>query len=537
MLDRWFKEWVMFAKYRRWILVVLVLAVIGWVKFSPRLGVAPGGDAPSGGAEAGVGIAAEAAPTRGPVVVRKLGQLAFSPCTLAPEFGTQTVEAQCGRLLVPENHAVPSGRKISLAIAWLPAKGEAKPDPVFMLAGGPGQSALEAYPATASAYSEVNKTRDVILVDQRGTGGSNRLICKDSEGKSAIVEDDDYGLDAAKAFAARCATELSKKADLRFYSTSDAIQDLEAVRVAIGAAQINLSGGSYGTRVGQQYAKRYPAQTRTLTIDGIVPNTLILGNEHARNLESSLDSQFDRCVRTKGCVEKLGNPRARLNALMAQLRVAPPMVRYRDAITGEAKQEQLTAGHVATLTRMFAYAPAVAGLLPLELNEAAQGRYESLMALSKLLASTVGDQIMHGMQLSVICTEDAAELQADPADAGSLLGVDMINLLKAQCEVWPQGKRPADFRRPLTGAVPVLILSGEFDPVTPPRYGDVVQRSLPNSRHLVLRGQGHNTLGVGCMPKLFARFLDSADARKLDATCLDKLPYAVPFTGFYGWEP
>jgi pimeloyl-ACP methyl ester carboxylesterase len=274
-----------------------------------------------------------------------------------------------------------------------------------------------------------------------------------------------------------------------------------------------------------------------VTIDGIAPNTLILGNEHAKNLESSLDRQFERCASDKPCSEKLGKPRRNLDALMTLVKASPPMVRYRDAITGESKEEQLTAGHIATLARMFAYAPAVAGLLPLELNEAAQGRYEPIMALSNLLSSTIGGQIMHGMQLSVICTEDAGELKADSADVGSLLGVDMITVLQAQCSVWPQGQRPADFRKPLTGPVPALILSGEFDPVTPPRYGDEVLRGLPNGRHLIVRGQGHNVLPVGCMPKIFASFVDGADAGKLDVACLDKVPYAKPFTGFYGWEP
>ena len=330
---------------------------------------------------------------------------------------------------------------------------------------------------------------------------------------------------------------MSSTTDLRFYNTSDAIQDLDDVRAAIGATQVNLIGVSYGTRVAQQYARRYPAHTRTVTIDGVVPNTLVLGNEMARNLESSIDSQFNRCVASRSCVDKLGNPRARLNALMAQLKSAPPLVRYRDAITGEPREERLTPGHIASLARMFAYAPQIAGLLPLELNEAAQGRYEPLMALSKLLENSIGDQITYGMQLSVICTEDAAELKADSADVGSLLGIDMLATLQAQCAVWPHGPRPADFRQPLTGKLPVLILSGEFDPVTPPRYGDEVLKHLPSGRHLVVRGQGHNVLPVGCVPKLFARFVDTGDARKLDVACLDKVPYAVPFTGFYGWEP
>jgi len=519
----------MSRKIRLIIAAAVLLSLLGYRQFAHR---EPAAAEPA----AAVGDRDKATDTA-PAITRRLGQLSFTPCTLATATGTETVEALCSQLQVPENHAQPTGRRISLAIAWLPAKGERQPDPMFMLAGGPGQSALESFPDIAPAFAEVRKLRDIILVDQRGTGGSNKLICKDSKGSSAVVEDDDYGIDGAREFARRCAAELSKKADLRFYSTTDAIQDLDAVRAAIGAEQINLMGVSYGTRVAQQYAGRYPARTRTVTIDGIAPNTLILGNEHAKNLESSLDRQFERCASDKACAEKLGNPRQKLDALMTLVKASPPMVRYRDAITGESKQEPLTAGHIATLARMFAYAPAVAGLLPLELNEAAQGRYEPLMALSNLLASTIGGQIMHGMQLSVICTEDAGELKADSADVDSLLGVDMIRVLQAQCEAWPRGQRPAGFRKPLTGPVPVLILSGEFDPVTPPRYGDEVLRGLPNGRHLIVRGQGHNVLPVGCMPKIFASFVDGADVRKLDAACLDKVPYAKPFTGFYGWEP
>ena len=522
------------------IAILLAAAFIGWRHWQDKQ-QAPAKAAPTAAS------AADSRPTTDPsvgaagnapaAITRTYGKLQFTPCTLAPEFGTQSVDAQCTTLKVPENRAAPQGRQVELAIAWVPAKNDGEADPVFFIAGGPGQSSLDSYPGIAPAFAEVRKKRHVILVDQRGTGKSNKLICKDSQGKSAVVDEDTDSLQAATDFAARCAKTLAATADLRFYSTTDAIQDLDEVRGALGAPTVNLMGVSYGTRVAQQYAKRYPSRTRTVTIDGIVPNSLVLGNEHARNLERSLDSQFKRCQMTPGCTQKLGDPRAQLNAVMARLKADPPLVSYRDAITGESKQEKLTPGHVATLARMFAYAPQAAGLLPLELNEAAQGRYEPLMALSKLLVSTVGDQIMHGMQLSVICTEDAGELKADPADASSLLGTDLITVMSAQCGAWPHGQRPADFRAPLTGNTPVLILSGEFDPVTPPRYGDEVLKTLPNGRHLVVRGQGHNVLPVGCLPKLFASFVDSADAKKLDAKCLDAVPYAVPFTGFYGWEP
>ena len=402
-----------------------------------------------------------------PAPTRKLGRIAFTPCTLAPQFGAASVEAQCGTLSVAENPALPDGRKIALNIAWVPADEEADvlPDPVFMLAGGPGQAATDSYPQVAAAFNEVLKKRNVILVDQRGTGHSHPLACKDED----ETPDTDVSADAARRFAERCRALLSKQADLRFYTTTDAIRDLDDVRKAIGAAHVNLVGISYGTRVAQQYAMRYPHSTRTLVLDSVAPNTLYLGNEFAGNLESALDLQFGQCGKTPACAKALGNPRSRLDALMAKLRSDPPLVRYRDASSGQMKEERLLPAHVAGLMRMYAYTPLASSLLPLQLNEAANGRYEGLMALSKMLGSAMSEQMTFGMQLSVICSEDAAGFKADPAAAGTLLGNQFSEYLGAQCQVWPKGAMPADFHVPLATKVPALLMSGEFDPVTPPR--------------------------------------------------------------------
>jgi pimeloyl-ACP methyl ester carboxylesterase len=485
-----------------------------------------------------------------PVPKRMLGSLAFTPCTLAPQFGAASVEAQCATLPVAENPALPKGRTIGLHIAWVPADedGTTEPDPVFMLAGGPGQAATESYPQVAPAFREVLRKRNVILVDQRGTGQSNPLMCEDEQGDGA----EDGAARAAEAiaqaapadkadkardFAQRCRDTLSKKADLRFYTTTDAVRDLEAVRRAIGAQAINLVGISYGTRVAQQYAMRHPATTRTIVLDSVAPNTLILGNDFARNLEQALDLQFGRCGKVPACAKALGDPRSRLDALMARLRSDPPLVRYRDASSNAMREARLLPEHVAGLMRMYAYAPLASSLLPLQLKEASEGRYDGLMAMAKMLDNAMAGQMMFGMQLSVVCSEDAYGLKDNPDDAATLLGNQFADYLGAQCQVWPKGAMPADFHQPLRTRVPALLMSGEFDPVTPPRYGEEVAKALPNARHLVVRGQGHNVIGIGCMPKLFAQFIDTRDAKALDAKCLDKVPYAPPFTSFNGWEP
>jgi pimeloyl-ACP methyl ester carboxylesterase len=461
-----------------------------------------------------------------------LGSLEFTPCTLSSPLSRNSLEAHCTTFQVPEDRANPQGRKIALNIAWLAPEKQTdlQPDPVFFLAGGPGQAAVATYPQVDTAFAEVRKHRNVILVDQRGTGKSNLLACD-------TPESEDISPAAMQAEAGKCAAKLAGKADLRFYTTTDAVADLDAVRAAIGAEKINLVGVSYGTRVAQQYAMRHPQATRSIVLDSVVPNTQQLGNIFARNLDDALALQFAQCTQTPSCKDKLGDPRAELDALLARLRAQPVTVRYRDASSGEEREDVLRAETVAGLVRMYAYMPAAAALLPKLIHEAGAGRYENLMALAQMMQGDMKDSMAMGMQLSVVCSEDGESMVANQADEGTVLGNQMPQAMAAMCAAWPKGAAPADFHQPLAGNVPALVLEGEFDPVTPPRYGEEVVKTLPNGRLFVLRGQGHNVIGAGCMPKLFAQFVEKADAKTLDGACLEKLDYVPPFTSFNGWEP
>ncbi|MGH8081540.1 MAG: alpha/beta hydrolase [Lysobacter sp.] len=482
-----------------------------------------------------------AGPARGDThsaVKRHYGRIVFDPCTLSSAYAAGTIAAQCASFEVAENHAAPNGRKIKLHLAWLPAtdEGATDTDPVFFLAGGPGQAATESWALVDSAFREVRKHRNIVLIDQRGTGQSSPLTCRDAVGDSEGPQDEQTALANSIAAVERCAKAL--KVDPRYFTTTDAIADLDAVREAIGVAQIDVVGVSYGTRVAQQYAGRYPQHTRTVVLDGVAPNELVLGSEHARNLDSALTAQFKLCQQTPACRARFGaDPREQLRQLMARLQTTPVEVDYRDPNTGEPLRERVTAGHVAMLTRMFSYAPEAASLLPLMLNEADQGRYAPLMSLSKMLGNQLGEELNYGMQLSVTCAEDADLFVANPGDADTVLGDAMTQTLSAQCKVWPTGQRPKNFHEPFKSSLPVLLLSGELDPVTPPRYGEQVLKHLPNGRHLILRGQGHGSLRTGCTPKLLGQFIETADAKKLDARCLDALGYVPPFVSFNGWEP
>lgn len=462
--------------------------------------------------------------------VRTMGQIEFTPCELKSPRSPGFIEAECAMHVVPENPAAPDGRKIALNLTLVPAKSrEVKPDPVVFLAGGPGQGAGDAYLSAAAAFAPLRKTRHVLLVDQRGTGKSNRLPCPFPDWKSA----EPVTVPMMRRMADECRTELEKRADLRFYTTSDYIRDLESVRAAIGAPQFNLAGGSYGTRVALEYLRRHPDAIRSVFIDSVVPPELALAQEHARNLEDALGKMSARCLADEACRKRFGDPLASLRTL----RYSATPVRYRHPHTHEWTQAPFTRDTLGMVARLFAYAPESLSLLPLLLDEAANGRPEVILAQAEMVMQWVGDSLAHGMELSVICVEDEPWLKANPADRGTVIGAEFIEYVKTQCAVWPRGTAPADFKLPVVSDKPVLLLSGELDPVTPPRYAEQVAKTLSNSRNLLAKGQGHTPMAEGCMPKLLAEFVDKLNPKELDASCLDVLSDAPFFLNFAGPAP
>jgi len=464
-----------------------------------------------------------------------LGRLTFEKCRLEAANGQAPVPAYCTTLSVVEDIDLPTqaARLIDLHLAWLPPRqGSGTADPVFFISGGPGQSALQSYPQIAPAFADIRRTRGVMLLDQRGTGASNPLNC-------ALPEDENASIQSVQNAAQQCVDELSTRSDLRRYTTMEAISDLETVRKAIGAKHINLVGISYGTRVAQHYAQHYPGSTRTLVLDSPVPNDVSLATIPARNLDEALALQFARCSGDPLCYQTLGDPRIELERLLSQLRAEPATVHYRDANSGQMRTDTLHAENVAALVRLYAYHPASAALLPQLIHQANHGHYSELMALAQLARAQMHGTLALGMQLSVICSEDAPYLTMDalPDDRHTLLGNRPVQTLAALCHIWPHRLMPANFHQPLHSNVPALVLNGEFDPITPPRYGQQIAATLPNARHFTLPGQGHAVLSSGCLPKLLARFIETADVHHLEASCLDQLQPTAPFTSLNGWEP
>ncbi len=456
------------------------------------------------------------------------GAPVFDTCQIGDPAAGPRIAAECTTLTVPENPAAPEGRQVSLKIARLKAMtGEPEPNPLVLIAGGPGQSALESFPQTLHAFNEIRRRRDILLIDQRGTGSSNPLECPELMAPDAPANPDPA---AVRRAAAECVAALD--ADLRWYTTLDAVRDLETVRKALGEQAFALYGISYGTRVALEYLRRHPGHVEAVILDGVTVPGEALGPQIAADAQRALELMFTRCETAETCGARFPLLRENFAALRARLERAPVTVNVRDPFTGAPLETTFSWPRAAMLLRMYSYAPETVALLPLLLELAAEGDWQSF-AGSLLTLERQSERLLYvGMHNSVVCSEDAPRFPAlTPAPQAAdtpYLGTLTTELIGAMCAAWPTRTLPEDFFTPVTSDKPVLLLSGEADPVTPPANAARVAGHLSNSRHLVAPGQGHGVAWRGCVPELMAEFLEERNPAKLDAECLQELE-AAPF--------
>ncbi len=473
--------------------------------------------------------AGDSAPTTG---------LTLTPCQIEHPSHITVVSAECGTLAVPENPGAPQGRRISLYIARVPAINRRKAaDALFVLAGGPGQAATQFYAGVAPAFARIHRNRDIVLLDQRGTGRSNALSC---------ALDDDVVLHASAKQVTeetqRCLESLSTHADVAFYTTSVAVQDLDRVRAALGYERIDLYGSSYGTRVAQHYMRRYPNRVRSAILDGVVPVQAALGPQIAMDAESALTTILARCARESACREHFGDPAATYHALRDSLAARPALVDVPDPTTGEPTHLEFGPLHLATVLRLATYTSDEAALLPLALHVALHGgNFAPLAGQFLLMNRTYGDQLAYGMHNSVVCTEDVPFYPREGIDRAKLartfLGTTQLDALQRLCAPWPRGPIDADFHTPLRSSVPTLLLSGGNDPVTPEAYGEQAKRGLTDSLHVVLRDLGHGQLVAPCVDRLMAQFIVRGKAAGLDVSCTRQARPMPFFTSLSGPSP
>lgn len=471
-------------------------------------------------------------------VVATVGSIEFRECVL--EASGLDREVQCARHQVPEDHANPDGKKIELFMVRLPArKPKQEFEPMLFLAGGPGQAASDGYLHIDRNFAALAKERDFYLLDQRGTGHSNLFSCAGAMESEDLVE---LQTDPEKIqeFSLKCLEELP--GDPRQYTTSVAIKDFEAVRKALGFEQWNLFGASYGTRVGIHYMRRHPEAVRTAVLDSLVPPDLTLGTEIAFLSQAVLSHMYQRCAEDEACNSRFPNLETETEQLFARLKEEPIEVQAESFSSGQIETIQFTHAHLMLLVRMYLYNSSSLALLPPMLHEAAvNDNFAPLARAAKTASESMDDMLALGMHNSVMCTEDVrfygASDDLNRKNQNTYMGTAFLENLQAMCKAWPIGVMDEDFKEPLKSAIPVLLLSGEQDPITPPEYGDQVKQHLSNAKHLVVKGQGHFVSIQGCAPHLVAKFVSEASVEGLSADCLSRLSAAPLFINFNAPSP
>jgi pimeloyl-ACP methyl ester carboxylesterase len=439
-------------------------------------------------------------------------------------------ELFCGKLTVFENRETRTGRTIDLNVAVLPAFDQKnKAEPLFDLAGGPGASAVDAAGFYAREGKDYRRRHDVVCVEQRGTGESNRLAIWREKTPSYYLSEM-YPVD----YVQKMRHELEKRADLTKYTTSIAMDDLDDVRVWLGYDRINLLGGSYGTRAILVYMRRHPEHVRSAILVAVAPTDLKMPLHHSESAARAIDLLLGECERDATCSTTFPQIRDDWKNVLEQLEKQPARVEYSPPGKSAATTLEIHRGVFAEKIRTWMYDRDKAARIPLIVHHAADGDFAPF--LQQAVAPSIPDFVADGMYLSVTCAEDVPFIDQEEATkltAGNPFGNYRVFQQTRACGMWPRGEIPADFLEPVHSDAPVLIFSGNVDPVTPPKYGEQVARYLPNSRHVVIPEAAHGVDGLtnpDCFDRIAIEFLDKGDAKNLDVSCVERMappPFAT----------
>jgi len=422
----------------------------------------------------------------------------------------------CGKLTVFENR-----RTIDLNLVVLPGFDQkTKAEPMFTLAGGPGASSAEGAEFFAGAGKDYRRRRDVVCVDQRGTGKSNRLaIPRDKTANYYLGEM--FPIDYVKEMR----HALEQRADLTKYTTSIAMDDLDDVRAWLGYDKINLFGGSYGTQAALVYMRRHPEHVRSAILLAVAPTDLKMPLHHSESGARAMDLLLSECERDAACHAAFPQIRDDWTYVLAQLEKQPAHVKYSSDGKTAPTTVEIQRGVFAEKIRTWMYGRDKAARIPMIVHQAAGGDFTPF--LKQAIGPSIPDFVADGMYLSVTCAEDVPfinQQEAAKLNADNPFGNYRVFQQTRACGLWPRGKIPADYRDPVSSNAPVLIFSGNLDPVTPPKYGEEVAKHLRNSRHIIIAEAGHGADGLkdpGCVDRIAIEFLGKGDAKDLDASCVE----------------
>lgn len=422
------------------------------------------------------------------------------------------VMAWCTNVAVPEDPSKPAGPSIELHVAVLPSTTRPAAGALFYLEGGPGGAATQSAIEVNELFARVSRYRDVVMVDQRGTGGSTPVRCPAAKVSAQNAT-------AVTGYLRRCFAALHGEA--RLDTTSVAASDLETVRRKLGYGKIDLYGGSYGATLAQAYLRRYPGSVRSVVLDGgSLPNVRIY-DVSARNAERALDEQLTRCARERACHRDYPHPRRELAVLLA---------RSPRRVTIESGTFELAPDDVAWTVEELSQSPSGATQIPYAVNAAVHDDY---VPLTRAYASEVGPYLDSPSRLAmywvILCSEPWSGFDAAAtaqAGAGSYLvgaAVARARLFERACRVVPKGRVPLASGSVATTSVPALLLAGGADPLDPVANLRGWRRAFPNGRLIVVPGGGHGSIDNGCIQTLVARFVAAGTARGLDTSCARRI--------------
>jgi pimeloyl-ACP methyl ester carboxylesterase len=445
------------------------------------------------------------------------GDLRLQPCQ-----DPKLQPAKCGTYTVWENRAARMGRTIDLNVVVLQATGpNRKPDPLFILLGGPGEAAASDGPAWY-VDDPSRASRDLVFVDARGTGKSNGLQCRIP--KDAPLQAFMPTLDAAMIQA--CRPKLEQHADLRYYLTTYAMDDLDDLRAALGYDKINLDAGSYGTGAALVYIRQHGDHVRAATLWG----TTALGQPmpllSAPDAEHALRNVFRDCYAEAACKAAFPTLEADYKRAVDRIASGPVRLAVTDPRNKKPTDVTLDADAFAESLRAMLYMPESMRSIPLLLHQAATGDYTAFTEHQLSRNISLGEAIADGLYFAITCTEDIDRSDPQQVHANNqdtFLADHRSRPHTAGCKGWPRGQLPAGFGEEVKADVPVLMINGDNDPATPPTAGRAAMSRLSNARLVVVPYGGHSfdgLIGEQCVKTIAARFLDTADQRSLDTTCL-----------------
>jgi pimeloyl-ACP methyl ester carboxylesterase len=435
--------------------------------------------------------------------------------------------ARCGTLEVFENRATKSGRKIGINIVVLPATGaKREPDPVVYFAGGPGGSATGDAAGLAQAFVRLREHRDLLFVDQRGTGKSHPLDCEfynpaDLQSYLGYF----FPLDEVR----KCRTKLEADSDLKLYTTTIAMDDMDEVRAALGYDKLNLFGGSYGTRAALTYLKRHPQHVRTATLQGISPTNQLMPGDFPQQTERALQGVLSECVADEACNKAFPNIKDEAKAVLAQLLKGPVEVEIQKRNSSERVKVKLSRDLAAEAIRYMLYSPVPAGRVPLILHLAAQGNYVPLTYAALEYRNNLVAGGSNGMYLSVTCAEDLPWIKPGEGERmaeGTFLGDYRLRQQREACALWPRADIERNYQEPVRSDLPVLILTGQWDPVTPPSNAERVAKTLTNSLNLVVPSGAHGLdglEGIDCVDNIVMEFIERGASKGIDTSCVKSI--------------